>query len=167
MAVRDSQRSKLYAAENSLGTLHCEDEYATTSACRAYIVSVLGDTWVRQEFGQKICESMAQYVIIKDGRGRRMACFRGWHTIVLPKWARGRWVMLHELAHMMVDHQRSWNYCRPVAAHGPEFAWVYMRLVRHALGPNESTRLQGAFVSHRVRYRTVNPFVDKRAAKKF
>lgn len=55
------------------------------------------------------------------GQGRAYA-FAGSHRITLPRWTRGPWMVLHELAHLLVNNH----------SHGPRFVGALMGLVcRH------------------------------------
>lgn len=55
------------------------------------------------------------------GQGRAYA-FAGTHRITLPKWTRGPWMVLHELAHLLVNSH----------GHGPRFVGALIGLVcRH------------------------------------
>ena len=63
---------------------------------------------------------------LKDGRG----CVRGRATagtIILPRYARRDWYVLHEVAHVIMERR----YDRmKYACHGPEFVRVYVDLIQ-------------------------------------
>jgi hypothetical protein len=59
------------------------------------------------------------------GWGQRRAIAHADHRISLPKWARNRWVIMHEAAHLL-DH-RSLN-------HGPRFVGILIGLAARHLG---------------------------------
>lgn len=90
--------------------------------------------WERQEFGwdkdiltlsecEKVARSILPDVVVSDGRGRVKACAVPWENkIKLPRWARTRWVVLHEVAHIVA--YRNW-----AAWHGKEFMANYIDLL--------------------------------------
>lgn len=92
--------------------------------------------WERQEFGwdtemislsecQRIINAEADWlgIEVNDGRGCRNALAKiTRNQIGLPKWARKRWVVLHEIAHFLA-HDSRW------AAHGSQFMQEYIRLL--------------------------------------
>ncbi len=62
---------------------------------------------------------------VLNGGGHRNAAFYDGHpgAIALPKWGRQPIVVLHEVAHAVLQ-----THCRDVAAHGPEFTTVCLDL---------------------------------------
>ena len=110
--ARDFQRSKVYAWENETFP-HIREEQWTLSQCEAF---------AKQLYGAR--------VKIKDGRGRRSACahHRRYPTISLPKWARNKWVVAHEVAHLKTRHDLS------IPAHGAIFMGVYLGFLRTCTG---------------------------------
>lgn len=81
---------------------------------------------------------------VTPGKGARWATARSNGVINLPRWARSRPVILHEIAHHL---SREPQY----ASHGPEFAREYVDLVRLMLGPIAARRLLDAFRAERVK----------------
>jgi hypothetical protein len=75
--------------------------------------------------------------------------------IALPKWARSERVMLHEIAHHAAP--------RDAAAHGPEYARIYVELVRTFMGEKPAARLLAAFEAHRVKVAAEEPGVRQRS----
>lgn len=75
---------------------------------------------------------------VRDGRGRRAACFQSGNntrrpgTIKLPRWARRRWVVIHETAHALV--RANGNLHSP--AHGATFVRTYIDLLVSYHGQN-------------------------------
>lgn len=63
---------------------------------------------------------------IHDGRGHRNAVSYG-GCIALPRWARTRPVVLHEMAHELVKGN-------DLASHGPEFVGTYIALLHRFHG---------------------------------
>jgi hypothetical protein len=133
MRPRDSQRSKLYTAE---GAFHGAPDFKTVPECQAYVDSVMASRWVRARWKQR--------VTVHDGRGRSSASGGTSGRLNLPLWSRSRYVILHEMAHVLTPYQ--------YAAHGPEYAGVLLSLVHHILGQETAAKLRVSFKEHRVRY---------------
>jgi len=145
---RDSQRARLYAAERTAfgDPRACPARLATLRELCAYVDQTLGDAWFEAEFGRFAS------VRVKDGRGTRHAYsaydLRSRALLLsFPRWARTRPVVLHELGHAASARRHG-----VIAAHGPEFAGVFLGLVRRFLGPDAAGRLAAAYRSHRVRF---------------
>jgi len=123
---RDSQRSKLYAWERqyvdgrptwaSWAERHETGKHPkmTLAECQALVNKV----W-RSYFGPGPTPPE-----VKDGRGSRRA-LAGFFHISLPRWARTRHSVLHEVTHSILD--RSCRY--DLAGHGPEFVRIYCELL--------------------------------------
>lgn len=118
----------------------------TLPAVKRFVHGVLAEPWFEQEFGT------LPEVRIKDGRGTRHAysAYDPKRRSVLfsfPRWARSTPVLLHE-----IGHAASLRRHGLIAAHGPEFAAVYLHLIKHHLGADAHARLSEAFAKHRVRH---------------
>jgi hypothetical protein len=133
MRPRDSQRSKLYAAE---AIFHSAPDFKTVDQCQAYVDSVMASRWVRARWQQRI--------VVKDGRGHVNATGGTSGQLQLPLWSRQRLVILHEMAHVLTPYR--------YAAHGPEYAGVLLSLVHHVLGAETAAKLRASYKEHRVRY---------------
>jgi hypothetical protein len=108
---RDSQRSKLYAWERSgaLPSHRAEEHRLTLEECAALAARIYQDHRLKTPK-------------VKDGRRRRGACYQRYgHTIRLPRWARCKWVVIHECAHGMVGEDEP--------AHGARFCYLYAYLL--------------------------------------
>ncbi len=120
-----------------------QPEFRTVAECEKFVRKV-----TRSKLWRERAPWYAQgdRVKVRDGRGRRSACANSDDvSIALPRWARSKPVILHELAHLAVpDH---------VAAHGEEFAAAFVVLVREFMGVEDARRLITAFKDLRVRYR--------------
>jgi len=145
---RDTQRSKLYAAERAVPGFETDDRLETVADLEAYVSDICNSKWFRAHWPR------IKRIAVHDGRRHRRAVAydsRGggyWgdmvNTISMPRWSRSRMIVLHEIAHLCVPWMR--------AAHGWEFADAYLRLVRHFLGQLKHDQLRDAFRRHRVRY---------------
>ena len=109
---RDSQRQKVYDWERRSVTAFREG--ISLDECR--------------KFAAKVCRANHFHVDVTDGRGRRTPCAYS-YRICLPTGSRTRAIVLHELAHCMVQQSFHWSWIT-VAAHGPEFMRVYMWLLQ-------------------------------------
>lgn len=88
---------------------------------------------------------------VKDGRGRRSAAaYVGLHAITVPTALRMRWVVLHELAHVVA--RLSYADEADFAPHGSRFAGTYLALVAVMFGPATEARLHAAFQAEAVRF---------------
>jgi putative metallohydrolase (TIGR04338 family) len=149
---RDSQRSKLYKAEQvlesfqkPLPTVKDIEHYITHNLKRKTLVRCYGNTLTRS-------------IEVADGRGARRALAYGGTKIAIPLWARNDRIVLHEVAHII--HTRMTFRCngeragelRGGPAHGWQFAAVYLDLVRFCMGKEAGDALKKSFRMHKVRF---------------
>ena len=129
MAKVKDQAGRLYAAEAISGLK--SDDSMTLKECQKFVDKVTARQYVTSNYGKAT-------IMVLDGRGRRSACATysgGQKAIKLPRWARGKYVILHEVAHHLTD----------LNGHKAEFASCLLDLVRHFLGKESADTLQGAF----------------------
>ena len=134
---RDNQRGKVYKAEN---TVFDPGEKMTLEEVEQFVHEV----WNFKPLRMKKNGFVTPYnkPRVSDGRRRRSgASFGG--RIALPKFARNKWYILHELAHEITF--------RDLAGHGPEFCGNYLWLVESILGFESREKLGAAFRAHRVK----------------
>lgn len=141
--VRDSQRSKLYAAERASGiqTLGKLGKM-TIAECDAFARKVLRSAYIRRRYDR--AERIADWLQVEHGRGGGRA-YAGMTTIRLGVWGRQPAVVLHEVAHLLTPSR--------AAAHGWEFAAAMLDLVRAGMGVEAHDKLKAAYVEHKVRFR--------------
>lgn len=135
---RDMQKAKLYRAEKVLlpyGKVGDE----SVPACEAFVKSVWQSTWVKKHFVRARLNGPPE---IADGRGTRIAR-GGLNRLNLPRWARTKAVVLHEITHALTPD-------RP--AHGWVFCKNYLAIVQHFMGTEAAKELRVAYREHRVRY---------------
>jgi putative metallohydrolase (TIGR04338 family) len=146
--ARDTQRQKLYDAENMVTSgpsptatrlLVNGPKVPTTGsvsieACQAYVNHVTGAAWFQSRWGRVTCE------VRHKSSGHPTG---GYGVMCLPPFGRTEPTILHELAHVMVPAGAAW--------HGPEFAAIYLTLVRYAIGKDACSALRSAFRAKRVR----------------
>lgn len=142
--TRDSQRSKVYAAQRVLRPF--SRNTMTFAECEQYLARVMASRWFRNRYGD-------HYAVSLIDRGDRGGSATSWGSakghINLPSWARCEWVLLHELAHNVTTFR--WGY--QSAGHGWQFCSVYLDLVRHFLGAEAHDALKTSFDGNKVRYR--------------
>ena len=140
--IRDNQRAKLYRAEReSLREHGCT--FKDLKEVNKYIDRILRSSYWKKLHGSSHME-------VRDGRGRRSACAFDRQTIALPKWARSDVIILHELAHTVVN----FNY-KKVADHGREFAKEYLGLVKRFMGREYYLILKESYKKNHVHYTRV------------
>jgi putative metallohydrolase (TIGR04338 family) len=144
MSPRDSQRQKVYDAEGA-AFAGAPVDLPEMADLERYVNFVCSLKRVKASFPKLVDWP----IYIGDGRARRKA--GGWRQgILMPRWSRKRWVVLHELSHVIVDRVHSH---RRAAGHGWEFASTYLLLVRHVMGVAVHDRLKAEFKARRVRYK--------------
>lgn len=135
---RDTQRKRVYAAERVL------DDYGrieNVSEIQVYVNKIWASKWARKHF-RMACACFSP--LVADGRGTRIAR-GGWQRLNLPRWARTKTVILHELTHALLPDEG--------ASHGWQFAKAYLDIVRHVLGREAAAKLKAAYRQYHVRFR--------------
>lgn len=145
---RDSQRSKVYKAEKVLQDHQTSTKFNDLRECEKYINKIIHKSrWFRKNW-------LVTKINTEPGRGHRRATAsrylgdygRGvYGTIQLPKWARHKAVILHELAHIITPNHQ--------AAHGWMFANNFLLLVRHFMGREAADLLMASYKKHKVKYK--------------
>jgi putative metallohydrolase (TIGR04338 family) len=109
----------------------------TVDALQAYVTGLANADWFTARWGARTFE-------VRPGYGHRRATADRNGVLQMPRWSRTQLIVLHEMAHCLT----------PVsyAAHGPEYAGVFLSLVRRGLTPASAQALEDAFVRHRVRW---------------
>jgi putative metallohydrolase (TIGR04338 family) len=131
---RDSQRARLYRAEDEVSP-GCR--LPTVEALQAYVSELATTEWFTIRWGERTFE-------VRPGYGHRRATADRNGVLQMPRWSRTQLIVLHEMAHCLT----------PVcfAAHGPEYAGVFLSLIRRGLTPASAQALEDAFIRHRVRW---------------
>ena len=131
---RDTQRVRLYRAEDDVSPGR---RLPTVPILQAYVDDLAASDWFTSRWGPRSFE-------IRPGHGHRRATADGHGVLQMPRWSRTELVVLHEVAHCLTSD----GY----AAHGPEYAGVFLSLVRRRLSPATAQALEDAFSRHRVRW---------------
>lgn len=139
--VRDSQRQKLYDAQDCL--THQGRQFTSIEEMQIYADKLTNSAWWKRRYpGRRI--------IIEPQRNNCSALARGdGYTISMPKWAWNEMILLHEIAHHAKD--RRYGH-RGTAAHGREFAKTMLELVRHKMGDECWWLLKESFRKHKVKH---------------
>lgn len=151
----DSQRQKVYDAENSVFTSRPK-EFKTRRGMEGRVNRILKSPLVaklRREFNLP----PKGHVQVELRRAHSRSTSYG-GLISFSKTSMCEWVLLHELAHEIAP--------RGAHHHWP-FAYVYLKLVSRYLGAAEAKKLKAAFKAHGVRFkpkRTRNMTPEQRAA---
>jgi len=145
--MRDFQRKAVYTAERALP--EHDNGHMDIHGCRAFVQKVLKSKRVFKlthiKTNETLYRDFCQSIEVRDGRGTRWAK-GGRYFISLPKWARTKLVILHELAHSFTIRRYS------NAKHGPEFCHVFLNVVRMMMGKEVAGRLEESFCKQKVDY---------------
>ncbi|TET39004.1 MAG: hypothetical protein E3J69_00820 [Anaerolineales bacterium] len=156
---RDSQMSKVYAAERKHSLWREESQYDSISHVQVWVDSICKSRWFKNRYPRYALAKSIQTAFLTDrergikvldGRGRRKACGSTRGFIKLPVWSRSDLVILHEIAHVVTRRK---GYHGPLPAyHGREFCANYLALVRQFLGKEAAKELKVCFKKSRVKY---------------
>lgn len=161
---RDVQKSRLYAAEDAalnghppsptsrryliLDTLHPDGyRYASIASTQAYVDAVRTSAPFQRRWGHR---SLKVYPNAGSSRGG------GGLLHMSADHRRNEYVVLHEMAHNL----------SPRSGHGPEFAAVYLELVKVVMGAEAAAVLRSSYADRRVKYRPGLKVVPKPSAER-
>ncbi|MEU8895371.1 TIGR04338 family metallohydrolase [Nocardia sp. NPDC048505] len=167
MSVRDSQRARVYDAEQlvrgvfdradrfggrtvdlygSQITLPIERRFASVASVQAYADKVLALNWVRAQW-----DRASVPVRVRSRAGATAAHYEAAGAVLAvplhtggTAWALRELVVLHELAHHLGTPGE--------AAHGPEFCSRYLELVDGVIGPEAALILRATLLDCGVRF---------------
>lgn len=150
---RDSQRSKLYAAEDAFckrpDICDIEGGFDGIDEIQLYTGKLLASAWFHRRWPVPAIQ-------VIDGRARRSpAAFRrrdrgDWqYFIAIPRFARHEESVLHEIAHCCVYATKT----EPLSGHGWQFAATLLDLIGRQMGADARRVLVDEFKVRRVRYR--------------
>ena len=159
---RDSQRSKLYSAENRLTfeaelcpnvgwsqrwrrTFHTMTEYT------GRVREIQRSRWWEENVDGLGVQPL-------DGRGGQARARWAMMEIRIPKDLRTNSIIIHELAHLAVHYRhREDSIEQRIAGHGWQFAETYLSMVSRFIGEEAAKNLRRQFRENRVRYRAPKP----------
>lgn len=142
MIPRDSQRSKIYQAENIL----YGKKFATLEDCQKYIMHMFNSSWFKKNFP----EYKLPPTVLKSKGG----CFYRMSEIHLSRWGFNERVVIHEFAHYATSWRR-WQKASkvpPSASHGWLFASVFLMLVRKFMDEKSYEVLKSHYKYFKVKY---------------
>lgn len=157
--MKDSQKSKVYAAESILRfimdnavdnplytiegitlTLPPEGKFSSAEDVQRYVDRVAQMPSVVAEFGK------STRITVRSRKGQRMAHYENGQVIAVPengtRWALRELVVLHELAH---------HYSRTSPAHGPKFVSTLITLLGCVMGPEMSLLARIIYTQNEVK----------------
>jgi putative metallohydrolase (TIGR04338 family) len=132
--VRDSQKQRLYDAENSVWPVR-RNEFGSNDDAQKWVNDLTSSRWFRQRWRKQIR--------VEVGRNDGARAFG--YMIRSGVDGRNPPVYLHEVAHCI-----TWD---EGAAHGAEFAATMLLLVDHVIGKDKARELRAAYVKHKVKHR--------------
>lgn len=68
------------------------------------------------------------------------------HEMSFPRWAKNEVLVLHELAHAIHASTGEWD----APQHGTEWIRIFLKLIYHALGPDQYKRMHDLFLAFNV-----------------
>jgi putative metallohydrolase (TIGR04338 family) len=137
--VRDTQKSKVYAAEAKFRSMNFEPQilvdakFSSIWECQNYVNRILDQKWFRARFGER-------QIVVDYGRNGGTAY--GSRRITLGVWARQPIIILHEIAHCVAPYQ---------VRHGAEFAGIYLFLIKQVYGADAAKALRDCYKEARVK----------------
>lgn len=142
-AARDSQRSKVYAAEDSAKIMIGKSQrFATIGEVADFANRVVlkGQTATKYNARRSVG-------VVKVNGNR---CKANADCIWISTYGMSQWIVLHELAHTI--HRRNFTRYQE-AGHGWRFCQIYLELVREFLGAAAARDLKERFVEKGVKFR--------------
>ena len=128
---RDSQKQKFYDTEREI-FLGLNGKFPIDFKTDREVQAFVNKTTKSREWKRLGGRTFVQ--VIHINRTRQWA--RGWSSAIeIPPWARGKAVVLHELCHGLTYHNDA-----AVQHHGPEFTFLYRKLISQEFG-DETRRL--------------------------
>ena len=144
-APRDLQRKRVYAAESQVKAF-LRDLLPTIGEMQGFVDSILRNRWSQDYFGSRMLAPIA----VRGGRRQRQRralahCFMS--EISIPRGARSKFIVTHEVCHILTDRFHGQDR---TAAHGPEFATFELMLVNHFVSEEDARDLLAAFARNGV-----------------
>jgi putative metallohydrolase (TIGR04338 family) len=136
-APRDEQRKRLYAAEREAKAF-LRDPLPTIGEMQAFVDSILRSRWMQTYFAA----SVVAPIRVIGGRQRPATAMHFLSTISMPTWSRTKFLVIHEISHILAARCYGKDV---IAAHGPEYATLFLELVGHFLGAEDASDLHEAF----------------------
>lgn len=136
--ARDNQRQRLYTAEDSAMETHLGYTRKQTIAnadLQAWVDKAMAHPAVQRRWGLR----KIRVTLTHGGANNPHHS----NEIALGVGTRNPWVICHEIAHSLTPHA--------MAGHGPEYAGVYLFLIKTLVGADAAKALREAFRQGKVR----------------
>lgn len=146
--TQDSQKGKLYAAERSTEWTTKASELISEAEVTALATKAC--KWLYSK-GYRPCTTHPTVAFPGNGRGGAWAS-RGQRKLSFTPAARKRWVVLHEVAHLVLPSNHP-EYDGDDRPHGWCFADVYLKLVSRFCGRSNANALKAQLKARKVRIR--------------
>ena len=153
MTKRVDQTQRLYKAENYIGDVIQKKEEWTLAECQKYVDKLLAKKRIQDNYPWA---KNHKIFVMEGSRGQRMAYATFTHrgaTIKLPRWARNKYVVLHEVAHHFDCFEDG---------HTDTFATILLDLVRREMGKDKAEALQASYHLHGVKVQSGTKIVKAR-----
>jgi len=142
---RDFQKQAVYNSENIAcdltGTNNGRCEFGRLDECKLFAEKIINSKYWQAQKGWK-------RIKLKDGRGRRAACYDDQDkSVSLPMWSRNKVVIIHEFAHYLT-HKTT----EDATGHGSHFCGHFLALLDELVGMEASMALMEQFEKHKVIY---------------
>tara|TARA_R110002020_G_scaffold135029_1_gene301626 strand:- start:269 stop:751 length:483 start_codon:yes stop_codon:yes gene_type:complete len=149
--VRDFQRKKLYAAEESCSFWPDWIVELTEENARAYINSISTMYKIKEPtlYTEDITtpHGIRQRISKQNGDMLRLMAYATPTYVAIPSNLLSKLpYIVHEMSHV-INYQLG-----PTDHHGPNFASIYLKVLSNYVGSKESKELQDAFDLHKVKY---------------
>ena len=142
--VRDFQRKKLYRAEESCSFFPNWIVELTPEAANFYINSI--SAWGKIKEPTLYTEHISTPHGIRQRLAKQMAYATPEYIAIPSNLLSKLPYICHEMSHV-INYQTG-----PADHHGPNFASIYLKMIRNYLGSPEYTELKEAFNLHKVKY---------------
>ncbi len=153
---RDSQRQKLYDAENMAIVRYSRDKIKTFSSLNAidkYVRALLESKWIVRRFGKQPLPK-----IVSTSNRCAYSCIAT-RRLNFPEWSRNEVVILHEVSHWV--HLYGYG-----TAHGRFFARTFLELTGYMIGAKFRTLLKQAYQQHGVKSTPYPAYSEETLEKK-
>lgn len=141
--ARDRQRAKVYRADDALDAHGGRERIDDLDDIQAWLMSLSRRAWYRRRWPDHARWVAGKGFDLRDGRGTRIARGGG-RFLNLPRWARTKSTILHELAHCLDSSAEP---------HGWRFCHTLRLLARFVLGKDAEAALVASFREEGVRYK--------------
>jgi len=144
--ARDSQRSKVYEAEDEYRVALGAQRIPDVPLIQRWVNCIVKSDWWAQRFSDVVV------VKVGDGRRRRYACSAfvgpGKGLIKLPRASRTKMIILHELAHVVTPAMEPW--------HGEVFVGRFLAFVDTWMGQLQGLAFRWFLSKNRVKWQELD-----------